>query len=60
MTSGRIAAFVVQSSHKFQQDTVSLSLGCHVDIYCVLATLSNLLTYLVSYLLTYSMEQSPS
>jgi len=40
MTFGRIATFVVQFSHILQQDKVSLSLGCHVDVYCVLPTLS--------------------
>jgi hypothetical protein len=40
MTFGRIATFVVQFSHIFQQDRVLLSLGCHVDVCCVLPTLS--------------------
>ena len=40
MTSGRIMTFVVQFSHIFQQDRVSLSLSCHVDVYCALPTLS--------------------
>ena len=39
MTSGRIATFVVQFCHIFQQDRVSLSLGCHVVVYCVLPAL---------------------
>jgi len=38
MTPGRIATFVVHFAHIFQQDRVSLSLGCHVDVYCVLPT----------------------
>ena len=40
MTSGRIVTFIVQFSHTFQQDRLSLSLGCHVDVYCVVPTLS--------------------